>query len=101
MACNCNIYNRKISGKMIFLSDPLTVVFVPNHNCKTVADSTLLNSKSIRDFSRILEVSESEILSKSKSNQAFDCIISIDKLRKLGFLTYLQNPGSLSVVRLF
>ena len=100
MACNCNIYNRKISGKMIFLSNPLTVVFVPNHKCNAIADSTVLNSRSIRDFSKTLECSESEIFSKFQNNQTFECIISIDKLRKLGFLSYLHNRGGLSVVRL-
>lgn len=86
---------------MIFLSNPLTVIFVPNHKCDTIADSTVLNFRSIRDFSKILECSESEIFSKFQNNQTFDCIISIEKLRKLGFLSYFHNRGGLSVVRLY
>lgn len=101
MACNCNIYNRKISGKMIFLSNPETVVFIPNHSCNTIADSTIFNTRRFKDFVRELECNETELLSKFQNHKSFECILSIEKLRKLGFLSYLHNRGGLGVVRIY
>jgi len=85
----------------MFFSNPLTVVFVPDHSCNAVSDNTILSYRRIQDFLEVFDCDEKKFLSKFQNNQSLDCIFPIEKLRKLGLLSNPYKRGGLSIVRLY
>ncbi len=100
MACNCSIYNNKISGKMMFFTNPLSVAFIPDHSCNSIAQNITLTYRKIQDFLDVIECTEEEFLAEFQDGKTFDCIFSVEKLRKLGFMANPYKRGELSIVQL-